>query len=103
MAILLITHDLGIVEKFAHKVCVMNAGEIVEAGPCQQVFSAPQHDYTQHLLGAAPTGRAHDSKDDAPVLLSVDDLKVHFPITGGFFGRTLDHIKSDAIHRLDVV
>ena len=94
MAILIITHDLGIVEKFAQRVCVMTDGEIVEAGPTAQIFADPQHDYTRHLLGSAPSGRAPAQEADAPVILSTDDLKVHFPIKGGFFGRTLDHVKA---------
>ena len=56
MAILLITHDLTIVEKFADRVCVMTDGEIVETGAAKQVFENPQHAYTQHLIGAAPSG-----------------------------------------------
>jgi len=102
MAILMITHDLGIVEKFAHDVCVMTDGEIVEAGPTAQIFADPQHAYTKHLLGSAPSGRAHESKDDAPVLLSTNNLKVHFPIKGGFFGRTLDVVKAVDGITLDV-
>jgi microcin C transport system ATP-binding protein len=94
MAILIITHDLGIVEKFAQRVCVMTDGEIVEAGPTAQIFADPQHDYTRHLLGSAPSGRAPARDETAPVLLSTEDLKVHFPIKGGFFGRTLDHVKA---------
>jgi microcin C transport system ATP-binding protein len=94
MAILMITHDLGIVEKFAHRTCVMNQGEIVEAGPTADIFANPQHEYTRHLLGSAPSGRAHEGDGTGPVLLSVDDLKVHFPIKGGFFGRTLNHVRA---------
>jgi len=94
MAILMITHDLGIVEKFAHRTCVMNQGEIVEAGITADIFANPQHAYTKHLLGSAPSGRAHASDGTGPILLSTDDLKVHFPIKGGFFGRTLGHVKA---------
>lgn len=54
MAILFITHDLGIVRKLAHNVCVMRKGKIVEAGSVAEVFGKPQHPYTQALLAAAP-------------------------------------------------
>ena len=49
MAMLLITHDLGVVRKMANRVNVMTAGNIVETGPVDAVFDKPQHDYTQHL------------------------------------------------------
>src|SRR4051794_6298030 len=52
MTMLFITHDLGIVRKIANRVCVMKHGEIVEQGTVEQVFSAPQHPYTQQLLAA---------------------------------------------------
>jgi microcin C transport system ATP-binding protein len=52
MAILLITHDLGIVRRVADRVCVMTDGEIVEDGPTAEIFDRPQHAYTRHLLAA---------------------------------------------------
>jgi len=94
MAILMITHDLGIVEKFAHRVCVMTDGEIVESGATADIFADPQHDYTKHLLGAAPSGVADVPVNEGAGLLSTDDLKVHFPIKGGFLGRVQDHVKA---------
>ena len=54
MAMLFITHDLGIVRHMADAVCVMTAGEIVERGPTARIFAAPQHAYTRHLLAAEP-------------------------------------------------
>ena len=54
MAILLITHDLGIVRKVADRVCVMTQGQIVEQGVTGDVYDNPQHDYTRHLLAAEP-------------------------------------------------
>jgi microcin C transport system ATP-binding protein len=58
MALLLITHDLGIVRHMAQRVCVMQGARIVEAGPTEQVFKSPQHAYTQQLLAAEPKRRA---------------------------------------------
>jgi peptide/nickel transport system ATP-binding protein len=55
LAILLITHDLGVVAETADRVAVMYAGRIVETGPVAKVFAAPAHPYTRGLLRVAPT------------------------------------------------
>jgi oligopeptide/dipeptide ABC transporter ATP-binding protein len=54
MAILLITHDIGVVAEMAHEIAVMYAGSIVEAGPARDVLTAPQHPYTAALLRSIP-------------------------------------------------
>lgn len=94
MGLLFITHDLGIVRKFADKVCVMKDGEIVEAGPAAEVFANPQHAYTQKLLAAEPSGRPQAVAEGAEVLVETQDLKVWFPIQRGFLKRTVGHIKA---------
>ena len=94
MALLFITHDLGIVRKVADRVCVMTKGQIVEQGPVAQVFDHPQHAYTQHLLSAEPKGRPAVVDPAAPEILKLDDLKVHFPIKRGVLRRTVGHIKA---------
>jgi microcin C transport system ATP-binding protein len=94
MALLLITHDLGIVRKMADKVCVMTKGEIVEAGPAQQIFSAPQHAYTKHLLAAEPKGTPAPRVESAPVVVEGENVKVWFPIHKGVFRRVADHVKA---------
>jgi microcin C transport system ATP-binding protein len=94
MALLFITHDLGIVERLADRVCVMTDGEIVESGDTAKIFADPQHAYTQHLLGSEPSGEALGVADDAPILLKTDDLKVWFPIKRGLLRRTVGHIKA---------
>ena len=63
MALLLITHDLGIARRMAKRVCVMSEGLIVEQGPVAQVFDDPQDDYTRHLLAAEPKGRPKAKTD----------------------------------------
>jgi len=94
MALLFITHDLGIVRKMADRVCVMTQGRIVEQGPVEEVFDRPQHSYTQHLLSAEPKGRPAAADPAAPEILRLDDLKVHFPIRRGVMRRTVGHVKA---------
>ena len=94
MALLFITHDLGIVAKMADRVCVMTQGRIVEQGPVAEVFGNPQHSYTQHLLSAEPKGRPAAADPAAPEILRLDDLKVHFPIRRGVLRRTVGHVKA---------
>jgi microcin C transport system ATP-binding protein len=100
MAMLFITHDLGIVRKMAKRVCVMTGGRIVEQGPTEEIFNAPQHAYTKHLLAAEPKGDPPKSDTTKPVIMAADDLKVWFPIRRGFFRRTIGHIK--AVDGVDV-
>ncbi|SFZ84504.1 microcin C transport system ATP-binding protein [Devosia enhydra] len=94
MALLLITHDLRIVEKMAHRVCVMNKGEIVEHGPVKSVFSAPQHAYTRMLLAAQPKGGPVPVEPDAPVILEARDVRVVFPIRSGLLRRTTGEVRA---------
>ncbi len=94
MALLLITHDLGVVRKMADRVCVMNQGEIVEQGDVAEVFAAPQHPYTQKLLAAEPRGLALTPAADAPEVMAASDIKVHFPIKKGVLRRTAGYVKA---------
>ncbi len=94
MALLFITHDLGIVRKVADRVCVMTQGRIVEQGPVAEVFDHPQHSYTQHLLSAEPKGRPAAADPAAPEILRLDELKEHFPIRRGVMRRTVGHVKA---------
>jgi microcin C transport system ATP-binding protein len=94
MALLFITHDLGIVRKMADRVCVMTKGRIVEQGPVAQVFDNPQHSYTQHLLSAEPKGQPVEADPAAAEILKLDDVKVHFPVKRGVLRRTVGHIRA---------
>ncbi len=94
MAMLLITHDLGIVRKVADRVAVMTQGEIVEQGPTEAIFESPQHAYTRHLLAAEPKGRPEPADPDAPIVIEGQDVKVWFPIKRGVLRRTVGHIKA---------
>jgi len=93
MAMLLITHDLGIVRKMAERVCVMTDGVIVEAGRTADVFDNPQHAYTKKLLDAEPRGRPLPVDPEEPCVLAADDLRVHFPIKG-WFGKPRAYVKA---------
>ncbi|RUM97192.1 ABC transporter ATP-binding protein [Pseudaminobacter arsenicus] len=83
MAIVFITHDLGIVRRFADRVYVMRYGEIVEEGSTEALFSAPKEAYTKMLLAAEPTGRKAPPPDTAPILLDGRNVEVVFRIGGG--------------------
>ena len=94
MAILFITHDLNLVRRFADTVCVMEKGHIVESGDVTSVFTTPRHPYTQALLTAEPKGAPIVEDENAPVIISADNLRVWFPIKRGFMRRTVDYIKA---------
>ncbi len=94
MALLLITHDLGIVKHMADQLCVMRHGKIVEAGASAGIFKNPQHEYTRMLLAAEPKGRPPVVPKDAVTIASANNLKVWFPIKRGLFRKTIGHIKA---------
>ncbi|MFZ5774538.1 MAG: ABC transporter ATP-binding protein [Thermodesulfobacteriota bacterium] len=93
MALLLITHDLNMVERIADQVSIMRDGEIVEHGPTAAIFAAPQHPYTRHLLASVPHG-APEPKPERPALLEVRDIRCHFPVKSGFFKKTVATIRA---------
>jgi len=101
MAMLFITHDLGIVRRMAKRVCVMTQGRIVETGPTERVFTRPEHAYTRHLLAAEPKGSPPKAELDAPVVMKGDDIRVWFPIRRGLLRKTVGHVK--AVDGVDVV
>jgi microcin C transport system ATP-binding protein len=94
MAMLLITHDLGIVRKMADRVCVMNNGEIVERGTMADIFAAPKHPYTKHLIASEPKGSPPAANPKAKTILEAKDLRVWFPIKRGFLRHVVGHIKA---------
>jgi microcin C transport system ATP-binding protein len=100
MAMLLITHDLGIVRKMADRVCVMHEGLIVERGATHDIFDHPKDDYTKHLIASEPKGSPPPENTKAKTILKTDDLKVWFPIKRGFLRRTVGYIK--AVDGIDV-
>ncbi len=94
MAMLFITHDLGIVRRIADEVAVMQRGRVVEAGPVEQVFTRPQHPYTRMLLAAEPKGAPPPVNTAARTVMSAEEVRVWFPIRRGFLRRTVGHVKA---------
>ncbi|WP_175681386.1 ABC transporter ATP-binding protein [Burkholderia cenocepacia] len=90
MAILLITHDLNLVRHFAQRVAVMEHGRLVESGPVEQIFAAPEHPYTQRLLNSRPQRAVTPVMPIAPVVLDARHVSVQFarkrPGFAGWFG-----------------
>ena len=109
MAVMFITHDMGVVAEIADEVVVMYQGKVVERGPVEQMFHAPEQPYTKMLLGnvlkleqpsAIRAARAPIAAD-APPLLEARGLKMHFPIRKGFFKKIVDHVR--AVDDVDIV
>lgn len=102
MSMLMITHDLSIVEKFADEVCIMQHGEIVEQGNAKTVFKNPTHDYSKKLLNAAPsalppsytTPLKGGGMVEGGSIITGTDIKVHFPKKKNFWGKTTDWVKA---------
>jgi microcin C transport system ATP-binding protein len=80
MAVLLITHDLNTVRRFADQVMVMEKGVIVEQGASLRVLSYPAHPYTQRLVNSQPPREVVEAKADAPILMQAKDMRVSYPI-----------------------
>ena len=81
MAVLLITHDLNLVRRFADRVAVMEQGVLVEQGPVAGIFQAPQHAYTRRLIASQPKRDVAEVEPDvnaAPVLRA-KNLRVSYP------------------------
>jgi microcin C transport system ATP-binding protein len=94
MSMLFITHDLGIVRKLADRVCVMQRGKIVEQGPVERVFTAPEHHYTRALLAAEPKPDPAPPRPEAPIVVETKELKVWFPVKRGVLRKVVGHIKA---------
>lgn len=88
MAILMISHDLGIVRSMAQRVYVMNHGKVVEHGYTEKLFTTPEHPYTNHLLNSRPSGRPESLPAGAAEIVSADQLSVGYNIGKGWFGKS---------------
>jgi peptide/nickel transport system ATP-binding protein len=89
VAILLVTHDLGVVAGMADRILVMQAGRLVEQGAAEQVVNAPQHPYTQTLLGAHRTRLTRTPRAGGAPLLETHELSVRFGQTQALDGVSL--------------
>ena len=94
MSVLLITHDLGIVKHHSDRVVVLYNGVLQEANNTKVVFASPTKAYTKQLLDSEPSGYPAEMMDSAETILSVENLKVWFPIKRGILQRTVAHIKA---------
>ena len=92
MAMLIITHELGIVRKLADRIYVMHEGKFVEEGETAAIFQNPSHEYTRLLIASEPQPRQIQPPADAPMVLETSDLKVWFPIKAGLLRKTIDHV-----------
>jgi peptide/nickel transport system ATP-binding protein len=110
MAILFITHDLGVTSQMADHVAVMRQGKIVEAKDKKSLFANPEHPYTLQLFDAIPSWDKRQAekdetevkRDDEQCLLKVKDLKVHYPIRKGLFKKVVGHVRAVDGVTLDV-
>ncbi len=93
LGILLITHDLNMVRKFADRIMVMHNGRLVEKGKAGTVFAHPQHAHTRELIEAEPPVRVSPEESAQPIL-SGEKVKVWYPIKRGLLKRTIGHIKA---------
>ncbi len=94
MSMLFITHDLGIVRRFADRVCVMKDGEFVETGRTEEIFANPQHPYTVKLLSAEAPGAPLPVPEGAEEVAATEGLRIWFPIQRGFLKRTVGYVKA---------
>ncbi|HEY9148935.1 MAG TPA: ABC transporter ATP-binding protein [Gammaproteobacteria bacterium] len=105
MAVLLITHDLNMVQHFADRVAVMEKGKLVEQGEVGDVFRAPQHDYTKKLLASEPEPLVAEddlrSLSRQPPLVRGENIRCYFPIKAGFFRRKVGEVR--AVDKVDIV
>jgi microcin C transport system ATP-binding protein len=98
MAVLMITHDLNMVRRFAQRVCVMQNGKLVETAAIEPLFESPQHPYTKQLLASQPQriveAISETELQQRRTIIESDSLKCYFPIKAGFFQRQIGEVKA---------
>ncbi|MCL6271727.1 dipeptide ABC transporter ATP-binding protein [Sansalvadorimonas sp. 2012CJ34-2] len=100
LAVLLITHDMGVVRETAQRVGVMLRGEIIEEGNCEQIFRHPQQEYTRRLIASLPNQDNFLPSEQPDHLLTIKGLKVHFPLRKGILQRI--HVWTKAVDDIDL-
>jgi len=94
MSVLLITHDLNLVRRFASEVCVMKAGKIVEQGDVKELFNEPKHEYTRFLLDSEPEAKIAEQSVSDEIVINAENIRCYFPVYKGFFKRKVDEVKA---------
>ncbi len=98
MAVMMITHDLNMVRRFAKQVCVMQEGRIVEQASIDDLFNNPQHDYTKRLLDSQPKQLIEtvpeQQRESWPTILAAESVRCYFPIKAGFFRRKVGEVRA---------
>ena len=107
MAVIWISHDLGLIGQIADDIVVMRAGEIVERGSVADIFERPQHEYTKTLLAARPLLRTQqdagaadthaDREETGEPLLRIEDLTVDFEVSSPTGKRTITAVKNASL------
>ncbi|MDO6704629.1 ABC transporter ATP-binding protein [Photobacterium sp. 1_MG-2023] len=94
MAILFITHDLGVVRHFADDVVVMCKGEVVETGSVEKVFHQPENPYTRMLLDAEPKPAVRDDNSTSPLILQAEDVRVNYVLKSNWLGQPTEYLEA---------
>ena len=85
MSLLIISHDLNVVKKISHYVCVMKKGKIVEQGTTKKIFENPSHSYTQSLINCVPKNKTNLDYKKSEVILEAKDISVDYKLKSNFF------------------
>ncbi len=98
MAVLMITHDLNMVRRFAEKIVVMQHGRFVETATVEKLFNQPQQEYTKQLLSSQPGRMVEELSprelDTRPRIAETNNIRCYFPIKTGFFRRKVGDVKA---------
>lgn len=98
MAVLMITHDLNMVRRFAEQIAVMQDGRLVESATIEKLFDQPEHEYTRRLLSSQPQRMVEDLSpqelDSRSRVAETNNLRCYFPIKAGFFRRKVGEVKA---------
>ncbi len=107
LAVMLITHDMGVIAEIADRVVVLNQGRMIETGPVREIIQVPKEDYTRELIAATPTihqkSKRNASVETRSEILRVDNLKHDFDIGSGGFSFFQRNKRSDTLRAVNDV